>query len=229
MKRLSLILSLLLLPLLTLIAPAPSAAKGKIDVASLAVVSLSVSDWGGMVNSGNWKGSPTQALMQKETASMLAATEAELGKRWKVKPASEFIGDAAFRQLAVDNQLTAILPLLNGQELPLFTSNAKELKKCDIDPEKAKALCAALKVDAVVVIFSEWASKTGGFVPTTKAMTKNLVGIWDASGKKIAFERIDMVGEKTLGMGGGMTVDDKTIGEWSTSYEKSLVKILGKI
>lgn len=227
MKK-STLLSLLLLPLLTLLPAAPACAKGKLEATSLAVVSLSVSDWGGMVRASNWKGSPTQALMQKETAEMVAFTEAELGKRWQVKPVKQFIGDPAFRKLAVEHQLSAILPEIGGHELPLFTADTKALKKCDIDPETAKALCAALKVDAVVVVFSEWASKTGGFVPTTKAVAKNLVGVWDASGKKVAFDRVDMMGEKTLGAYGGMTVDETTIGEWTNAYQKSLVKILAK-
>jgi hypothetical protein len=228
MTRRALLFSLLLLPLLTLQTATPACAKGKIEGQSLAVVSLSVSDWGGMVRSGNWAGSPTQLLMQKETATMVAMTETELGKRWQVKPVSSFIADPAFRKLAVDNQLSAILPQIDGQELPLFTTNSGALKKCDIAPETATALCALLKVDAVVVVFSEWASKTGGFVPTTKAVAKNLIGVWDASGKKVAFDRIDMMGEKTLGMGGGMTVNETTIGEWTTAYQKSLVKILEK-
>lgn len=226
MKSRTLLLSLLLL--LTLLPATPACAKGKLEVASLAVVSLSVSDWGGMVRNSNWKGSPTHTLMRKETAEMVAFTEAELGKRWQVKPVKQFINDPAFRKLAVEHQLSAMVPEIGGHELPLFTANSGQLKKCDIDPETAKALCALLKVDAVVVVFSEWASKTGGFVPTTKAVAKNLVGVWDASGKKVAFDRVDMMGERTLGAYGGMTVDETTIGEWTTAYQKSLVKILAK-
>jgi hypothetical protein len=199
-------------------------------VKNVAVVSLAVSDWGGSVSSNSIPGKdPVLQLIDKATLEMLTHMENELSSRWEVKRATAFIGSKNYRKEAVDEVLTVLVPTIKGQRMPVFTMVSGEIKKGDIDPGKAKALCKALQVDAVVLVFSEWTARTGGIVPTTKAVSKNIVAFWDKDGQKIFMRRVDMMGNKTLGAMGVKVVNQGTISEWTDSYKRSVTKIMQEI
>ena len=193
---------------------------------TVAVVSLSVSDLGGSVQSGSIGSTPAAKLITGAVNDMLNDTEKILGGKWTVVKASTFIDNPGYRKPAVEKTLTVYVPQVNEKEMAVFTQVSKEIKGGILDAEKAKELCKALNVDGVVLIFSEWASKTGGFVPTTKALTKNILTVWDSSGNKVINKRIDTVGNKTLGVGGFTAVNEETIGQWRDSFNRSLEEIL---
>ena len=110
--------------------------------------------------------------------------------------------------------------------MPVFTTISRELKGGVVNPETAKALCKTLKVDAIVLIFSEWTVKQGGFVPITKAVSKNVFTMWDRDGNMIAKKRIDKMGTKTLGALGLKAVNADTINEWGDTSRQALEQII---
>ncbi len=192
----------------------------------VAIVSLTVSDVGGSVNSGSVGSTPVSKLITGAVNNMLDDAEKKLGSKWTMEKVSSFIDSPGYRKPGVEKTLTVYVPNLNGKEMPVFTQVSKEIKGGIIEAEKAKELCAALKVDAVVLIFSEWTAKTGGFVPTTKALTKNILTVWDSSGNKVNTKRVDMVGNKTLGLAGVKAVNEETIGEWRDAFNRALDEIV---
>lgn len=201
-------------------------AKDISKIKKVAIVSLSVSDVGGSVRGGSIGSTPVSKLIKATVNDMLHDAEKKLSSKWKVVKASGFSSNAAYRKPAVPKTLTVYVPTIKGKEMPVFTQVSREIKGGVIAPEKARALCKALQVDAVVVIFSEWAAKTGGFIPTTKALAKNILAVWDGNGRKVFKKRVDIVGKKTLGVSGIKAVNDKTIGEWRDAYNRGLDKII---
>ncbi len=199
------------------------------SIKKVAVVSFTLSDVAGTVQAGSVGGSQAHTLMKKTVNTMLNDAEKKLGSKWKVTKVSTFINNAAYRKSGVPKTLTVFVPNVGGKEMPVFTDVSKEIKSGQLDPQKAKTLCKALNVDAVVLIFSEWSAKTGSFVPTTKAITKNVLTVWDSNGKQVVKKRVDMVGKKTLGAGGIKAVNQKTIGEWTDSYNTSMDKIVNSL
>jgi len=193
---------------------------------NVAIVSISVSDLGGSVKGGSIGSTPVAKLIDDAVNAMVDDAEAKLGAKWNMVKVSTFIDNAGYRKASVEKTLTLYVPQVNGKEMPVFTQVSKEIKGGILDAEKAKELCKALNVDGVVLIFSEWASKTGGFVPTTKALTKNILTVWDSSGNKVINKRVDTVGNKTLGVGGFKAVNEETINEWRDSYNRSLDEII---
>lgn len=196
---------------------------------NVAIVSLSVSDVGGSVKAGSVGSTPVSKLIADTVNDMLNDAEKKLSSKWNVVKVSSFINNAGYLKPRVEKTLTVSVPQINGKEMPVFTQVSKEIKGGMIDAEKARDLCKALNVDGVVLIFSEWTSKTGGFVPTTKALTKNILTVWDSSGTMVVKKRVDMVGKKTLGVSGFKAVNEETIGEWRDSYNRSLDEIIGSL
>lgn len=195
------------------------------QIKKVAVVSLSVSDWGGSVKS-NAAGGNVAKTMQDATNQMLADTESRLAQQYQVVKASSFIGKSAYQKEIAEHSFYMNVPQVNGKDLGVFTANGKALRRGDIDPAKAQALCKALGVDGVFVVFSEWTVRTGGFVPLTKAVTKNIVSLWDAQGKKVFTRRVDKQGSRTLGAMGIKAVTADTVNEWTGTYKQSLDLIL---
>ncbi|HEX9874368.1 MAG TPA: hypothetical protein VGA43_08400 [Deferrimonas sp.] len=193
--------------------------KGNPEIKKVAVVSMAISDWGGSVDSGSIGGTAVRDLMRGSTAKMLTFTEKTLAEHWQVRKAETFIAEAGYRKAAEDIQVSVYSPIFKKKEMPLFGA---AFKKGDITAEKARALCNTLKVDAVVLVFSEWTQATGGIVPTTRAKTKNVVSFWDKNGEKIFYRRIDMQGRTVLGAYGIKAVTAGTINQWTDSYEVSL-------
>lgn len=207
----------------------PAMAGNASGIKKVAIVSFTVSDVAGSVRAGSVGSTPVAKLMDDKVNDMLVDAEKKLGRKWTVAAAAGFIDNAAYRNAGVERTLTVFVPRLKGRDMPVFTQVSKEIKSGKLDPEKAKQLCKALQVDAVVLIFSEWSAKTGGFVPTTKALTKNVLTIWNSNGDMVIKERVDMVGKKTLGVSGMKAVNEQTIGEWSDSFSRAMDKIIESI
>ncbi len=204
-------------------------AKDAPKLHKVAIVSFSVSDVGGSVRAGSFGATSVPKLITNTVNDMLKDAEKKLGSKWTMVKASSFINNGGYRKVGVEKKLTVYVPKVNGKEMPVFTQVSKEIKGGIIDADKAKALCKALKVDGVVLIFSEWAAKTGSFVPTTKALTKNILTVWDSSGNMVVKKRVDTVGKKTLGAGGFKAVNDETIKEWRDAYNRSLDQIVSSL
>src|SRR5574337_714441 len=203
-------------------------AAGEAGIKKVAVVSLAVNDVAGTVIIGSVGGSVPE-LIRGTVNHMVDDAEKKLGQKWKVIKAASFINNAGYRNTGVPKTLRVYVPKINGREMPVFTEVGKEIKSGQLNPQKAMTLCKALNVDGVVVIFSEWSSRTGGIVPTTKAVTKNVLTVYDGSGKQVIKKRVDLVGKKTLGARGIKAVNQKTIEEWRDSYNRSLDKIVSSL
>ena len=199
------------------------------SIKKVAIVSFSISDVAGTVRVGSVGAKSVPDLIRSTVNGMLNEAEKKLGRKWKVTKVGSFIDNAGYRKAGVPKTLSVFVPKVNGRDMPVFTEVSKEIKGGQIEPEKAKQLCRALNVDAVVLIFSEWSSKTGGFVPTTKAITKNVLTVWDSTGRQVIKKRVDTVGKKTLGASGIKVVNDKTIGQWRDSYDTSMDKIISSL
>jgi len=195
----------------------------------VALVSLSVSDWGGSVKFGSVGSEGTERLIYSGLAEMVDYTEQKLAGKWQVKKVSSFIGQPGYRNLGVERTLTAYLPKIGGRDMPIFTQVSRELKSGTITPDLAKKLCSALDVDAVALVFSEWTAKTGGIVPTTKAVSKNIITLWDSNGRKILNKRVDMMGTRTIGAYGVKAMNQETVLEWTDSFKRSLDRIFSGI
>ncbi len=209
-----------------------SISRGPADAASfkkVAIVSFTVSDVAGSVRVGAVGSQSVPELIRSAINGMLNDAEKKLGKKFQVAKVSGFIDNGAYRKAGVPKTLTVTVPRLNGKDMPVFTEVSKEIKAGDLEPGKAKQLCAALNVDAVVLIFSEWSAKTGSFVPTTKAITKNVFTVWDKSGKQVFKKRVDTTGKKTIGASHVKAVNKETINEWRDSFNTSMDKIVSAL
>lgn len=189
--------------------------KGK----SLAIVSISANNYNDSLQ--GWNDSNTDELMRNQLNDMLNYSEALLAKDWKVINAKTFIGKAEFQKLAGEQREVG-LPNIDGKALPLFSKNRKELVKARITKDKAKQLIEVTGADFIMVIYSEWAVKTGSFVPTSKALSKNVVSVINSDGKQVYNKRSDKVGDIALGALGNVVVDKDTIGQWVVSYKLAI-------
>jgi hypothetical protein len=152
---------------------------------------------------------------------MLEFAEETFAAGWEVVPASSFVTKPEFIALAGE-QRDVGSPMFDGIYMPLLSKNRKQLVKAMIDQDVALVLIDVTGADFLVIIYSEWATKTGQFVPTTKPLTKNVVSIYDSAGKQEFKGRIDKMGTKTLGAYGSVYVDNDTIDVWVDSFKKSL-------
>ena len=191
---------------------------------SVAIVALSANNFGNSLQ--GWNSAVTSDLMKSRMDTMLAFADEAFAKHWKVIPVASYIDKPAYLQLAGPDREVGV-PHVNGRAMPLMADDRKQLVKCLLSPEKATALTAATGADLIVVIYSEWAVATGSFIPTSKPLTKNVVGIYDASGKSIYQGRLDQMGKKTLGGGGRVAVNENTIDHWVDAYETALSAMLG--
>lgn len=194
--------------------------KGK----SIAVVSISANNYGGSLQ--GWNSANASDLMSNQLNKMLELTETVFAKDWKVINAKTFAGKPEFLALAGE-QRDVGLPAYEGRVMPLFSKDRKQLVKAQVDKDVAVKLASISGADFILVIYSEWAVATGKFVPTSKALTKNVLSIYDASGKQIYTGRQDTQGNRTLGGMGSVVVDANSINEWVVAYEKGLNGLYG--
>ncbi len=188
----------------------------------VAIVSVSANNYANSLQ--GWNSAATSDLMGSRLNTMLQFAEAEFGKRWTVVPATEFVGKDEVRKQAGPPREVG-LPKLGDQQLLLQADDRDQLIGAELSPAKAKALVSATGADLLVVIYSEWGVKTGGFIPTSKALTKNVVSVYDGAGQQIYHGRKDVVGEKTLGALGNVAVNDETIEQWVESYKQGLTQL----
>ncbi|MDH3973918.1 MAG: hypothetical protein OEV42_06525 [Deltaproteobacteria bacterium] len=200
--------------------------KPATPIKRVAIASFTVSDWGGSVKSGSVGSNSVSNLINGTLGKLVSSTEKSLSKRFKVKSVKKFITNKTYQKLGSEKVLTVYTPVLRKKSMPVFTTVSRELKGGMIKPETAKALCKTLKVDAIVLIFSEWTVKQGGFIPITKAVSKNVFTMWDRDGNIIARKRIDKMGTKTLGAMGIKAVNEDTINEWGDTSRQSLEQII---
>lgn len=185
----------------------------------IAVVSFSVNNHGGALDrvSGN-----KDDVIQTQLNKMLTMAENKFAEnKLTVIPVKNFVAKKKFQLLAGDAREVE-LAVINGVSLPLMASSRKQLVKCRLDKDKAIALTKVTGADFVAVIYSEWTVKTGRFVPTSKALAKNVIGIYDNKGNQVYFGRSDKMGNQTLGGMGYVKVTKDTIGQWAKAYSNGL-------
>ena len=185
----------------------------------IALVSIAANNYGDRLQ--GWNSENTTGLMASRLNSMLEVTEATFAADWDVVPASTFASKPEFLALAGE-QRDVGLPMINDVLMPLFSIDRKEMIKATIGQEVVLALLELTGADFLLIVYSEWTLKAGNFIPTNKAMTKNVFSIYDNAGEKIFKVRLDKVGKKTLGAMGRVFVDADTINQWSNSYNESV-------
>lgn len=192
----------------------------------IALVSLVVEDYDGTVRSGAVGGADVSLLLQEAANRMLDDTEALLSEHYRVVWASGFVDNDVYREKAVATPRKLVVPQVNTMPLGVFAEKETALKYGDISAEKAQALCEALGVDGIFLAYSEWTVRIGGWVPLTKAYTRNYLAMWDAHGQKVYFRHIDKMGNRTLGAWGVNAMIPETIEQWTGSYRQSLELML---
>jgi hypothetical protein len=227
MRQLSKHLSCLLL----LIATSSVAAAGTIGSLavqnkgkSIAVVSVSANNFGGSLQ--GWNNANASDLMGTQLNKMVGEIETLLAKDWTVVSASTFATKDEFQALAGERREVG-LPSYDGKSMPLFSKDRKQLIKAEVDKDVAVKLAKIAGADFILIAYSEWAVATGKFVPTSKALAKNVVSVFDASGKQVFQDRSDAQGDKTLGAMGRVVVDQNSIGEWVSAYDKGIHALYG--
>lgn len=194
--------------------------KGK----SIAVVSVSANNFGNSLQ--GWNNANASDLMGTQLNKMVLGIETLLAKDWTVVSAATFAGKDEFQVLAGERREVG-LPVIDGKTMPLFSKDRKQLIKAEVDKEVAKQLAKIAGADYILIAYSEWAVATGRFVPTSKALAKNVVSVYDADGKQVFADRSDAQGDRTLGAMGSVVVDQNSIGEWVAAYEKGIHTLYG--
>jgi hypothetical protein len=223
-KSFGLFLSIAFFALLAGCVTAAATKKPSAPINKVALVSLSVSNWHGMV-SGTAGDAKAEELINSTLAGLVTSTESKLSGFFRVTKASGFIGNAGYRSHGVKNELGLMLPKVSGMSFPVFSKSNDDVIAANLTPEVAKKLCAELQVDAVVVVYSEWATAQGQFVPVSKALAKNVVTVWDRSGNLVFNQRVDEMGDAVIGGPYVTVVNVGTIKQWSLAYNKSFDQI----
>ena len=192
-------------------------------VKKVALVSLIVRNYGIYGNMGMI---PSD-LINDNMINVLSLTESTIGEYWKVKPIKTFINNKSYRSFntgsASSNYHTATV---SGKQMPIFFNTGKDFIKGNISKETAQKLCKHLAVDAIALVYSEWYIQTGKFVPTTKALTKNCISMYDKNGKYLFFGRKDVLGSATVGSAfSGVHINEETIVHWLEAYETGIQKV----
>lgn len=191
---------------------------------SIAVVSVSANNYGKSLQ--GWNSANSSELMGAQLNGMVGLIEQLLAKDWTVVSAQTFAGKDEFQALAGERREVG-LPSFDDKVMPLFSKDRKQLIKAEVDKDVAVQLAQIAGADYILIAYSEWAVATGRFVPTSKALAKNVVSIYSADGKKVYGDRSDAMGDKTLGAMGSVFVDQNTIGEWVKAYEKGIHALYG--
>jgi hypothetical protein len=200
--------------------------KPSAPISKLALVSLSVTNWNGTATGTSTEENAAR-LINSTVAGLLAETEKKLSGVARLTRVSAFIDNPAYRSAALKNNLGAFVPKVNGTPMAIFAKDNDQLIAAGLSPEVAKKLCASLNVDGVVVIYSEWSYAQGHFVPTKRALAKDVVSVWDRNGNLVFNKRVDETGEGVLGGPyAPIVVNDGTIKQWGGAYFKALDPIL---
>lgn len=190
---------------------------------TIAVVSLSINDYNGALQ--GWNAVRTGDIMTSRAAQMVSLAEARLGQHYTVIPASAFVSNPAYQQVPSMPYDVAV-PIINGVPMLTFGPGRGDLVGARVTPQQAALLCQATGAQYIAIIYSEWGVATGGFIPTSKALTKTVVSIYDQNGVHVAQQRLDARGERTLGAMGIVAVNDGTVDEWVNAYDRSLASMM---
>ncbi len=211
----------------TTAATVPSKPSG--PIAKVALVSFAVTNWGGIV-SGTAGDAKATELINRTLSEMVAYTENRLSGFMRVSKASGFVGSAAYRNLGVRNDLDLLLPKENGQPFVLFSKDNEDVIAAKLTPAVARKLCAELQVDAVVVVYSEWAVTMGKTVKAQRAMARVVVSVWDSNGNLVFTSRAERTGTGVLGAPYSPVVaNEYTIGQWSSAYVRGFDQIAAQM
>jgi hypothetical protein len=188
----------------------------------IAVVSLSINDFGGTLQ--GWNSARTSDLMYSRAATMVSMAEQQLATHWTVVPAPTFVANPAYQQMGTMHEVA--VPYFNGVPMPVMAPDRGSLIRARLMPQQAQALAQIAQADLLCVIYSEWGVATGGFIPTSKALAKTVVSIYDSSGNLLWSGRDDQRGERTIGAMGAVVVDNNTVDEWVNAYGSSFANII---
>jgi hypothetical protein len=191
--------------------------KGKV-----AVVSITVNDYADVLKNNNVSSADVNAVIDKKMVEMLTLAETKLGGHFSVMPAAEFSAKDDYQKLSSGQAFDVFRPAVDGKPMPIFAESRSDLIKSNMTPDRAKQLCTTLGVDMVAVVYSEWQTKTGGIVPTTKPYTKTVLSIFDKSGEQLYGNRHDETGAKNVGAFGVSGVTEENISHWVNAYDKAL-------
>jgi hypothetical protein len=228
-KSVGLLLGLFFVSLLGGCVAATPTKKPSVAINKMALVSFSVRNWGDMV-SGTAGNAKATALINSTLAGLLATTENKLSGVKRMNKMATFIDNAAYRGMNVKSEIDLMQPRVNGMLVPNFAKSEGDVVAATLTPAVARKLCATLQVDAVVVVYSEWAWAVGHFVPTKRALAKDVVTVWDRNGNLIFNKRVDETGEGVLGGPYGPVVVNKgTIKQWSGAYLNALDQIVAEM
>jgi hypothetical protein len=194
--------------------------KGK----TIAVVSVSANNFSDSLQ--GWNSANTSEIMGTQLNKMVTMIEELLAKDWTVVSASTFATKDEFQALAGERREVG-LPDFDGKTMPLFSKDRGQLIKASVDKEVAIKLAQVTGADYILIAYSEWAVATGGMIPTSKALAKNVVSVYDASGKQVFQDRSDAQGDRTLGAMGRVAVDKNSIVEWVKAYDKGIHDLYG--
>jgi hypothetical protein len=196
---------------------------------SLAVVSLSINDFNQALkqHGWNWSSVRTSTLITGQAANMVRGVEQQFARHWKVIPAESFVGRAEYQRLAGPPREVAV-PMFGNAYMPLFGNDRDDLVSARVDPGKIKALAAITHADLIAVVYAEWGVETGGFVPTSKALSKNVLSIFSSSGEPLYHGRADIVGERTLGAFRHVFIDENSINDWGNAFSSGIAELLAK-
>lgn len=224
-KSAGLLLAIVVSILLAGCVTAAGVKKPSAPIRKMALVSLTVSNWMGMV-SGTAGDAKAAELINSTFAGLLTSTESKLSGVKPLNRMSNFIDNPTYRSFNVKSDVPLMFPKVSGTPVVNFSKSESDVIAANLNPETAKKLCATLQVDAVVVIYSEWAAAQGHFVPMRRALAKNVVSVWDRSGNLIFNTRVDSMSEAVVGGPYVTVVNVGTIRHWAEAYNTSLSQIV---
>ncbi len=230
-KSAGLLLGIVVSVLLAGCVTAKGAAKpteATVPIRKMALVSLSVSNWMSMV-SGTAGDARAAELISSTFAGLVTTTESKLSGVKHLVKISSFIDKPAYRSMGVKADVPLMFPKVNGQTIVNFSRSEDEVISANLSPDAAKKLCATLQVDAVVVVYSEWAAAQGHFVPTRRALAKNVVSVWDRNGNLVFNKRVDETSDAVVGGPYVTVVNVGTIRHWAEAYAKSFDQIVAEM
>jgi hypothetical protein len=228
-KSAGLLLGSILIVLTAGCVTAEAVKKPSVPINKIALVSLSVTNWGGIV-SGTGGDAKATELIDRTLSDMVAYAENRLSGYLRVSKASGFVGSAAYRNLGVRNELDLLLPKQNGQPFALFSKDNEDVIAARLAPGVARKLCAELHVDAVVVVYSEWAVTMGKTVKAQRAQARVVVSVWDSNGNMVFTKRAERTGTGILGAPYSPVVANEfTIGQWNSAYVRAFDQIAAQM
>lgn len=191
----------------------------------IAIVAFSVHDYQDSLR--GWSSTMTGPIMADRTAYMLTVAEQNLAQHYQVISTASFVGQPGFQQLAGPGFDVAVPGPGGAPMMPVADTN-RQLVRGTLSPQKAQALARVTGANLLALVYAEWGVTTGGFIPTSKALSKTVLSIVDANGRQLYYGRNDQTGQRTLGAFGQVVVDENSVGEWVEAYEVGFATLLAR-